>query len=281
MIAPEAALPHYFPTKRDLVLHGLQQEPLWRFCHDYFAKFLDLRSQDPWGFFDGYVEFQAQACLFVRPSVQAAVQLGAEAFWTTQDGCDRARPSKRPTGYCEGTMGWFVDEPWFGFRCGGGTRTRLTAVVHEEAGRWKIVHMHFSVGVPDEEVQEIQAKWGRRRTPRPARDRARGGRTGRRRAIGGAARRLGVRGGRRRPRPFGQAQRAIESYAIVPLASSGPMEKGVDLVVARRFKARGMSWLRRGASPLLHLRLLRLNGAWARYWSERFAALPRPWPSPA
>ena len=76
-------------------------------------------------------------------------------------------------------------------------------------------------------------------------------------------------------------RRAIENYAIVPLASSGPMEKGVDLVVARRFKARGMSWFRRGASPLLHLRLLRLNGTWARYWAGRFAALLRPWPSPA
>ncbi len=76
-------------------------------------------------------------------------------------------------------------------------------------------------------------------------------------------------------------RRAIEHYAIVPLASSGPMEKGVDLVVARRFKARGMSWFRRGASPLLHLRLLRLNGTWTRYWAERFAALLRPWPSPA
>ena len=28
------ALYHYFPTKRDLVLHPLKQEPLERFCHD-------------------------------------------------------------------------------------------------------------------------------------------------------------------------------------------------------------------------------------------------------
>ncbi len=73
-------------------------------------------------------------------------------------------------------------------------------------------------------------------------------------------------------------RRAIEHYAIVPLASSGPMEKAVDIVVARRFKARGMSWFRRGVSALVRLRLLRLNGAWTRYWSERFAALRRPWP---
>jgi ketosteroid isomerase-like protein len=55
-------------------------------------------------------------------------------------------------------MGWFVDEPRYGFP--GGMRTRLTAVVREEARRWKIVHMHVSVGVPDEEVQTLQARWG-------------------------------------------------------------------------------------------------------------------------
>lgn len=73
-------------------------------------------------------------------------------------------------------------------------------------------------------------------------------------------------------------RRAIENDALVPLASSGPLEKAVDLVVARRFKARGMSWFRRGASPLLHLRL---SGTWDRSWAERFAALLRPWPSAA
>jgi hypothetical protein len=76
-------------------------------------------------------------------------------------------------------------------------------------------------------------------------------------------------------------RRGIENYAIVPLASSGPMEKAVDIVVARRFKGRGMSWLRRGVSALVQLRLLRLNGTWTRYWARRFAALLRPWPSPA
>jgi hypothetical protein len=76
-------------------------------------------------------------------------------------------------------------------------------------------------------------------------------------------------------------RRAIENYAIVPLASSGPMEKAVDLVVARRFKARGMSWFRRGVSALVRLRLLRLNGTWTAYWAGRFAAFLRPWPSPA
>ena len=76
-------------------------------------------------------------------------------------------------------------------------------------------------------------------------------------------------------------RRAIANYAIVPLASSGPMEKGVDLTICRRFKLRGMSWYRRGVSHLLRLRILRLNGTWARYWTERFSAALRPWPSAA
>lgn len=76
-------------------------------------------------------------------------------------------------------------------------------------------------------------------------------------------------------------RRGIENYRLVPLASSGPMEKAIDLVIARRFKARGMSWFRRGASPLLHLRLLRLNGTWDRYSAGRFAAARRPWPTAA
>jgi len=76
-------------------------------------------------------------------------------------------------------------------------------------------------------------------------------------------------------------RRAIANYAIVPLASSGPMEKGVDLIICRRFKLRGMSWYRRGVSHPLRLRILRLNGTWARYWAERFAAALRPWPSTA
>lgn len=82
------------------------------------------------------------------------LRFGFEAEGVTLD----AGP--RPIGYAEGSMGWFVDEPWFGFPGGGGMRTRVTAIVRQEEDRWKIVHMHFSAGVPDEEVQELQARWG-------------------------------------------------------------------------------------------------------------------------
>jgi SnoaL-like domain len=64
-----------------------------------------------------------------------------------------------PAGYEEGSLGWVVDQPSFIFPDGSAIKTRLTAVMHHEDGRWKLVHMHVSVGVPDEEVVELQRRW--------------------------------------------------------------------------------------------------------------------------
>jgi hypothetical protein len=85
---------------------------------------------------------------------RARLRFGFEAEGLT------IQPGPNPTGYREGTMGWFVDEPWYGSPGGGGMRTRITGIVFEQDGRWKIVHLHVSVGVPDEEVQELQTRWG-------------------------------------------------------------------------------------------------------------------------
>ena len=35
--------------------------------------------------------------------------------------------------------------------------TRLSAVLREQDGDWKVVHLHFSVGVPDEQAIELAA----------------------------------------------------------------------------------------------------------------------------
>jgi hypothetical protein len=67
--------------------------------------------------------------------------------------------AKDPIGYEEGSLGWVVDEPTFVFPDGSAMDTRMTAVMHQEDGRWKLVHMHLSVGVPDEEVVELQKRW--------------------------------------------------------------------------------------------------------------------------
>jgi hypothetical protein len=62
-------------------------------------------------------------------------------------------------GYEERSMGWVVDEPMFFFPDGSAMQTRLTAILHREDGAWELVHMHVSVGVPEEEVVELQKQW--------------------------------------------------------------------------------------------------------------------------
>lgn len=43
----------------------------------------------------------------------------------------------------------------------------------------------------------------------------------------------------------------IQNIPLVGGYGSGPIEKTVDITVARRFKKRGMSWYKSGANPLL------------------------------
>ena len=57
----------------------------------------------------------------------------------------------------------------------------------------------------------------------------------------------------------------ISNIPMVDGYGSGSVDKTVDITVARRFKKRGMSWYRGGASRLIKLRLLKLNGEWDKY----------------
>ena len=47
-----------------------------------------------------------------------------------------------------GTVAWVTDKAEFQF-AGGNTPFRLTAVMHLEQGKWKIIQLHFSIGVPN------------------------------------------------------------------------------------------------------------------------------------
>lgn len=71
----------------------------------------------------------------------------------------RIEPGPNPTAYAEGALGWAIDEPTYFFPDGTPMHCRLTAVMHQEEERWKIVQMHVSVGVPDDEVAELQKRW--------------------------------------------------------------------------------------------------------------------------
>jgi SnoaL-like protein len=66
---------------------------------------------------------------------------------------------RSPSAFDEGTLGWLTDEATFGFPDGSSMQTRMTAVFRCENDVWKLVHMHASVGVPDEEVVELQRRW--------------------------------------------------------------------------------------------------------------------------
>ena len=81
-----------------------------------------------------------------------------EALMRAMEGL-RLEAGEEPQGYEEGSMGWVVDWPRFVLADGNVISTRLTSILHQEDGEWKVVHIHISVGVPDEEVVELQKRW--------------------------------------------------------------------------------------------------------------------------
>jgi hypothetical protein len=58
--------------------------------------------------------------------------------------------------YESGDLGWFIDRPEWVFPDGSRLRTRFTALLHREDSRWRFVHWHLSVGVPDDEALALQ-----------------------------------------------------------------------------------------------------------------------------
>ena len=70
----------------------------------------------------------------------------------------RMEAGEEPHCYEEGSMGWVADRPRVVLP-DGTIWTRLTGVVRQEEGEWRFVHLHLSVGVPDEEVVELQRRW--------------------------------------------------------------------------------------------------------------------------
>jgi hypothetical protein len=68
-------------------------------------------------------------------------------------------PGPEPVGFEEGALGWVVDEPTLHMG-ENEIKARVTAILRWSEATWKLVHAHFSVGVPDEEVVDLQRKWG-------------------------------------------------------------------------------------------------------------------------
>lgn len=52
----------------------------------------------------------------------------------------------------EGSVGWVTDRPRVKLPDGKAIPMRNTLIFRQEAGEWKLIHQHISVGVPNEEL---------------------------------------------------------------------------------------------------------------------------------
>ncbi len=56
-----------------------------------------------------------------------------------------------PRGYSDGLFGWFEDRALVTFADGESAPIRVTGIVRHENGRWRLVQVHTSVGLPNAE----------------------------------------------------------------------------------------------------------------------------------
>lgn len=64
-----------------------------------------------------------------------------------------------PVAYASGDMGFFADRPTWLFADGTRAEMRLSAFLRREEPGWRIVHVHMSVAVPDDECVMLQRRW--------------------------------------------------------------------------------------------------------------------------
>jgi hypothetical protein len=121
-----------------------------------WSRFCDGVSNGRVDQFDDIVSQEAKIVIGTAPGEMVtdreAMRFGFEAEGVTLE-------SRSPRGYVEGSLGWVVDEPRFGLPDRSSFACRVTAIVRKEGETWRLVHAHFSVGVPDEEVVELQKRW--------------------------------------------------------------------------------------------------------------------------
>ena len=74
---------HYFPTKQELVLYGVQPDASARLCLAFHSQNGWLKASDPSRFLAAWVDFVVDGVSFARPAIQAALELGHVTFWST------------------------------------------------------------------------------------------------------------------------------------------------------------------------------------------------------
>jgi hypothetical protein len=122
-----------------------------RFCEGVSNKRVDE--------FDDLVSKEARLMIGTAPGENVTDRAAMRSGFETEGITLQTRHAR---GYEEGSLGWVVDEPRFGFPDGSDMECRVTAILRNEEGIWRLVHAHFSVGVPDDEVVDLQQRWSRR-----------------------------------------------------------------------------------------------------------------------
>ena len=64
-----------------------------------------------------------------------------------------------PIAYANGDVGWFADQPSWLFADGTRAEMRLTSVLQHEPAGWRVVNVHMSVAVPDDQCVMLQRRW--------------------------------------------------------------------------------------------------------------------------
>jgi ketosteroid isomerase-like protein len=67
----------------------------------------------------------------------------------------QVEPGPSPRAYEENGAGWLVDEPTWVLPGGFRIPTRVTTVWRQEDGAWRVIHLHLSIGVPDEMIGKV------------------------------------------------------------------------------------------------------------------------------
>jgi hypothetical protein len=131
---------------------GLQESPAVK---DAWLRFCDGITEGEVERFDDIVSQEANLIIGTAPGEMVTererMRFGFETEGVTLE-------SRSARGYEEGSLGWVVDEPRFGFPDGSSFDCRVRAIARKEGDTWKLVHARFCVGVPDEEVVGLQKK---------------------------------------------------------------------------------------------------------------------------
>ena len=98
----------------------------------------------------------------------ALVFIGSAGEWVddqatlrsgTQEAGEGLIAGPSPVAYADGDVGFFADQPTWLFADGTKAEMRLTAVLRREAPGWKVINMHMSVAVPDDQCVMLQRRW--------------------------------------------------------------------------------------------------------------------------